>query len=186
MVKLVFVMLWTHHYLPYGATFPTGGGNYHIAWTNATQTEQGISVILSKSKNVSLTSRGALWGCEISVIPSKSKNVSLTSRGDLWGCETSRIPHCLHNWFTDGGEVVSLTHRPHFTPQKHYFFLHVLMSVRGWVNKKKRCSYPRNRLWRPIGLCDGWFTDRGDVGPKHRQRFTFQKHYFSASCNHLC
>jgi hypothetical protein len=23
---------------------------------------------------------------------------------------------------TDGGKVVSLTHRPHFTPQKHYYF----------------------------------------------------------------
>jgi hypothetical protein len=32
-----------------------------------------------------------------------------------------RIPHCLDNWFTDGSKDVSPTHRPHFTPQKHYF-----------------------------------------------------------------
>jgi hypothetical protein len=32
-----------------------------------------------------------------------------------------RIPHCLDNGLIDGGKVVSLTHPPHFTPQKHYF-----------------------------------------------------------------
>jgi hypothetical protein len=32
-----------------------------------------------------------------------------------------RIPHCLDNWLIDGGKVVSPTHRPHFTPQKHFF-----------------------------------------------------------------
>jgi hypothetical protein len=33
-----------------------------------------------------------------------------------------RIPHCLDNRLIDGRKVVSPTHRPHFTPQKHYFF----------------------------------------------------------------
>jgi hypothetical protein len=33
-----------------------------------------------------------------------------------------RIAHCLDNRLTDGGKVVSPTHRPHFTPQKHYYF----------------------------------------------------------------
>jgi hypothetical protein len=32
-----------------------------------------------------------------------------------------RIPHCLNNRFTDGGKVVSPTHRPLSTPQKYYF-----------------------------------------------------------------
>jgi hypothetical protein len=32
-----------------------------------------------------------------------------------------RIPHCLDNRLTDGGKVVSPTHQPHFTPQKHYY-----------------------------------------------------------------
>jgi hypothetical protein len=33
-----------------------------------------------------------------------------------------RIPHCLDNRLTDGGKVVSPTHPPHFTLQKHYYF----------------------------------------------------------------
>jgi hypothetical protein len=33
-----------------------------------------------------------------------------------------RIPHCLDNRLIDGGKVVSPTHPPHFTPQKHYYF----------------------------------------------------------------
>jgi hypothetical protein len=33
-----------------------------------------------------------------------------------------RIPLCLDNRLTDGGKVVSPTHPPHFTPQKHYYF----------------------------------------------------------------
>jgi hypothetical protein len=32
-----------------------------------------------------------------------------------------RIPHCLENRLTDGGKVVSPTHRPRSTRQKHYF-----------------------------------------------------------------
>jgi hypothetical protein len=31
-----------------------------------------------------------------------------------------RIPYCLDNRFIDGGKVVSLTHRPRSTPQKHH------------------------------------------------------------------
>jgi hypothetical protein len=31
-----------------------------------------------------------------------------------------RIPHCLDSRLTDGGEVVSPTHWPRSTPQKHY------------------------------------------------------------------
>jgi hypothetical protein len=33
-----------------------------------------------------------------------------------------RIPHCLDSGLTDDGKVVSPTHPPHFTPQKHYYF----------------------------------------------------------------
>jgi hypothetical protein len=33
-----------------------------------------------------------------------------------------RIPHYLENRLKDGGKVVSFTHPPHFTPQKHYYF----------------------------------------------------------------
>jgi hypothetical protein len=41
--------------------------------------------------------------------------------GGLWLCKKSRLTHCLDNQLTDGGKVVSPKHRPHFTPQKHYF-----------------------------------------------------------------
>jgi hypothetical protein len=55
-----------------------------------------------------------------------------------------RIPHCLDNWLTDGDKVVGPTHPPHFAPQKHYFFMFlVLISVRGWVD-----VYKRNEPWR--------------------------------------
>jgi hypothetical protein len=48
----------------------------------------------------------------------KGKAIPVTGRQEPLGCETSRIPHFLDNWFIDGGEVVSLTRRPPFTPKK--------------------------------------------------------------------
>jgi hypothetical protein len=57
----------------------------------------------------------------------KIKAIPVTGRGGPLVCETSRLPHLLHNGLTDGGEVVSLTRRPFFTPGK---FL-VLISVKG-------------------------------------------------------
>jgi hypothetical protein len=47
--------------------------------------------------------------------------IPVTGRGGLHGCEMLRIPYCLYSRLTDGGEVVSLTHRPRSTPQKHNF-----------------------------------------------------------------
>jgi hypothetical protein len=49
------------------------------------------------------------------------KTIPVTGRGGLLGYEMLRIPHCLDNRLTDGSKVVSPTHWPHFTPQKHYF-----------------------------------------------------------------
>jgi hypothetical protein len=52
----------------------------------------------------------------------KNKKINpVTGRGSLQDCEMLRITHCLGNRLTDGGEVVSPTHRPHITPQEHYF-----------------------------------------------------------------
>jgi hypothetical protein len=43
-----------------------------------------------------------------------------------------RVPHCLDNTLTDGGKVVSLKLRPHFTPQKYFFSSSpILICVRG-------------------------------------------------------
>jgi hypothetical protein len=57
----------------------------------------------------------------------KSKAIPVTDREGPYGCETSRLPHILDNRLTVGGDVVSLTRRPPFTPGR---FL-VLISVRG-------------------------------------------------------
>jgi hypothetical protein len=48
----------------------------------------------------------------------KGKVIPVTGRGGPYGCETSRLPRLLDNRFTDGREVVSLTHQPRFTPRK--------------------------------------------------------------------
>jgi hypothetical protein len=52
----------------------------------------------------------------------KSKAIPVTGLEGLYSCEMLRIPHYLDNRLTDGGKVVSPTHPPHFTPQKHYYF----------------------------------------------------------------
>jgi hypothetical protein len=46
------------------------------------------------------------------------KAIPVTGHGGPYGCETSMLPHFLDNRITDGGEVVSLTLRPPFTPRK--------------------------------------------------------------------
>jgi hypothetical protein len=56
-----------------------------------------------------------------------------------------RIAHSLDNQLTDGGKAVSPTHRPHFTPQKHYYF-----SISG-NNCCLMLSEPQG-LVRPAGL----------------------------------
>jgi hypothetical protein len=57
--------------------------------------------------------------------PARSLSVSTepsrlsTGHGGPYGCEILRIQHCLDSRLTDGGKVVSPTHRPCSTPQKH-------------------------------------------------------------------
>jgi hypothetical protein len=75
----------------------------------------------------------------------KSKAIPVIGRGGLLGCEVLRIPNCLDNRLTDGGKVVSPTHLPHFTIQKHYYF---------YVSGTRFCyrlSKPQD-LVRPEGL----------------------------------
>jgi hypothetical protein len=46
----------------------------------------------------------------------------------LWDVE-----NCPYNRLTDGGKVISSTHRQRFTPQNIIFLLLLIISVRGWV-----------------------------------------------------
>jgi hypothetical protein len=57
----------------------------------------------------------------------------VTSRGDQQGYVTSRLPHLLHTRFTDGGEVVGLTHRPHLYPHEDSWYSFLL---RGWADPR--------------------------------------------------
>jgi hypothetical protein len=75
------------------------------------------------------------------------KKVKL-SRKRPWrpkGCEMLWIPHCLDNRLIDGGKAVSPTHRPYFTPQKHYY-----LNVSG-THFCSRLTKPQG-LVRPEGL----------------------------------
>jgi hypothetical protein len=56
----------------------------------------------------------------------KIKSIPTTGRGGPRGCETSRLPHFLDNRLRDGGEVVSPTRRPLFTPQEDSWYLLLL------------------------------------------------------------
>jgi hypothetical protein len=55
---------------------------------------------------------------DLNSIGKKVKLSLLTGREGPLGCETSRFPHFLDNRLINGGEVVSLTRRPPFTPRK--------------------------------------------------------------------
>jgi hypothetical protein len=46
------------------------------------------------------------------------KAIPVIGRGGPYGCKMSTFPHFLDSPLKDGGEVVSLTRRPHFTPRK--------------------------------------------------------------------
>jgi hypothetical protein len=58
-----------------------------------------------------------------------------------------RTPHCLDNRLIDGGKVVSLTHQPRFTRQKHYY---VYFNASG-THFCLRLNKPQG-LVRPEGL----------------------------------
>jgi hypothetical protein len=73
-----------------------------------------------------------------------AKGKALTGCGGPYGCETSRLTHFLDNRLTDGGEVVSLTHRPRgFYSQEDFwhsfvsfFFIGIIES--NWVHSALR------------------------------------------------
>jgi hypothetical protein len=63
----------------------------------------------------------------------EGKATPVTARGGPQGCDKSRLSHFLESRLTYGGEVVSPTRRPPFTPQEvsRYSFL-----LRGWVEPR--------------------------------------------------
>jgi hypothetical protein len=72
-----------------------------------------------------------------------------------------RISHCLDSRLTDGGEVVSLTHRPLSTPQRQYFSAsgtHLCRKLRGLVRleglgKLKKLIYFIGSRTRDLPAC---------------------------------
>jgi hypothetical protein len=59
----------------------------------------------------------------------KSRAFLVTGLGGLQDSEMLRIPHCLDNQLTDDSKDVIPMHRPHFTPQKHYFSVSVIKII---------------------------------------------------------
>jgi hypothetical protein len=51
-------------------------------------------------------------------VKSEGEAIPITNRADPLGSETSRLSHFLDNRLTHGGEVISLTLLPPFTPRK--------------------------------------------------------------------
>jgi hypothetical protein len=75
---------------------------------------------------------GGLVSKQFTPFIKKGKDIPVTDRGGSYGCETSRLPRFLHNQLSDGGEVVSLMHRPPLIPGR---FL-VPISIRGRVDPR--------------------------------------------------
>jgi hypothetical protein len=48
------------------------------------------------------------------------KAIPVTGRGGVKDYEMFRVPHCVDNWLTGGGKVVSPTHRSRSTSHKHF------------------------------------------------------------------
>jgi hypothetical protein len=67
----------------------------------------------------------ATFDC-INFIKKKGKAIPVTDHGGPKGCETLRPPHYLNSRPTNGGEVVSLTRRPPFTPQEDSWYSFLL------------------------------------------------------------
>jgi hypothetical protein len=72
--------------------------------------------------------------------------IPLTCRGGLYGWDV-KDPTLSRQSLIDGGKVVSPTHRPHFTPQKHYF-----LNVSG-THSCYKLSKPQGLVWAE-GLCE--------------------------------
>jgi hypothetical protein len=75
----------------------------------------GSAISRLRHNCLSFTLLNLLWKVKRYV---KGKATPVTGREGPLVCDTSRLPHFLDNRLTDGGEVVSLTCRPHFISRK--------------------------------------------------------------------
>jgi hypothetical protein len=74
-----------------------GGGG--VCWHPSSTTPSNASIVVNHIKK-------------------NNKAIPVAGHEGLQGSETSRLPHFLDNRLIDGGEVVSLTRLPPFTPRK--------------------------------------------------------------------
>jgi hypothetical protein len=56
----------------------------------------------------------------------KNKAILAAGRRGLWGFEMLRIPQYLDNQLRDGGKVVSIMHRPQFSPRNIFWYSFLL------------------------------------------------------------
>jgi hypothetical protein len=73
----------------------------------------------------------------------KGKAIPVTGHEGPQACETSRLPYFLDNRLRDGGEVVSPTRRPLFTPRKipgthRIYFKFERVSMPKFANLRKK------------------------------------------------
>jgi hypothetical protein len=89
-------------------------------------------------------------------IPVKCKGKAIPVRGREGpeGCEMLTIPHYLDNQLKDDGKLVSLTRRPHFTPQEYSWYSFLLEpestqghSAPGRIRSIKRKSNYLTWIW---------------------------------------
>jgi hypothetical protein len=65
-------------------------------------------------------------------------------------CETSETQHFLNSSLADGGEVNSLTHRPSFTPQNHFWYLFLLEDESSSWKKSNDFIVNQTHGFRPV------------------------------------
>jgi hypothetical protein len=96
-----------------------------------------------------------------------------------------RIPHCLDNRLTDGGKVVSPTHRPRSTPHKHYFSALILLQGErvfssqkcpDWLCGPLNFSFNGYRELFPMGKSDRFVTSTN-----HHHPLSITKYYTPSS-----
>jgi hypothetical protein len=82
-----------------------------------------MKVLLARSSSMMDWYFEVLNKYELAFKVKKSKAIPTTGGGGLYDCEKLRIPQCLNNRLTDGGEAVSLKHRPLSTFPNYFFCL---------------------------------------------------------------